>query len=49
MIKTNNQKQLEKESIYYILQIPGHIPSLKHVKTGTQGRNIELVTEAESM
>lgn len=46
MIK-DEQKQLEEE--YFILQLPGHAPSLEEVETGIQDRDLKAVIQAEAM
>lgn len=33
--------------LYFIFQLRGHTPSLREVRPGTQGENLEAVTEAE--
>ena len=38
MIQDHDQKQLREESIYLVLQLPGHNPSPREVRAGTEGR-----------
>lgn len=41
MIKDHDQKQLREESIYLILQLPGHNPLPREVRAGTEERILE--------
>lgn len=49
VIKYHDQKQLEKERISFILQFSDHTPSLRKVRTGTQGRKLVTGTSAEAI
>lgn len=40
---------LRKKGFLFSLQLSGHTPSPREVKTGTQGRNLEAGSDAESM
>lgn len=46
MTKNHNQKQHEKEKVYFSLQFSGHNPSLSIVKPGTGDASLEARTEA---
>ena len=48
MIKCYNPLELGKESLFH-LTLPHHSPSLKEVKAGAQGRNLEAGTEIEAI
>lgn len=48
MVKHHNQKKLGKESLFH-LTLPHHCPSLKEVKEGAQGRNLEAGTQVEAV
>jgi hypothetical protein len=45
VIKHHDQGQLEKERIYFILELV--VQSSKGIRTGTQNRNLEVRTGAE--
>lgn len=39
VIKQHDPEQLREEKDYFILRLSDHMPSLRDVTTGTQGRN----------
>jgi hypothetical protein len=47
-IKHHDQRQLGEERACFSLQLSGRAPSLKELREGTQGRNLEAGTEAEA-
>jgi hypothetical protein len=49
VIKYHGQKQSAEERAYFSLQFSDHIASLREVRAGTQGGNLEAGTEAEAM
>jgi hypothetical protein len=50
MIKYHDQKQFGEEFIsFFFLQFSGHTSSLREVRIGIQGRNLEARTESETM
>jgi len=49
MIKHHDQKQLGEEVVCFSLQFSSHTPSLREVRAGTQGRNLEARAEGEGM
>ena len=49
LIKYRDQLELEKERVYFILQLLGHTLSLKEVMEGTEGRNPEVGTDTGTM
>jgi hypothetical protein len=48
-MKHHEQKLLREEKVYFALYLSAHSPSLTEVRAGTQHRNIEAGTEAETM
>lgn len=49
MTKSHNQKQHEKEKVYFSLQFSGHNPPLSIVKPETGDASLEARTEAATM
>jgi hypothetical protein len=47
--KDHDQAQLQEESLFLILQCPGHKSQMNKVRAGPQGRNLEAGTKAEIM
>jgi hypothetical protein len=45
VIKYHDQKQLGKERIYFILELPGHGSSMSEVMASTQSRNLKQELE----
>lgn len=46
---TPDQNQIGEERVYFSLQISGYRPSLRVVREGTQGRDLEAGREVEFM
>lgn len=48
VIEHHDQKKLEEEKVYFNLDFSGHILSRWNAGTETQGRNMDIGTEAEA-
>lgn len=48
VVKTMTKINLKKERVYLTIRLLGHSPSLREVRAGTQGGNLEAGTEAQT-
>lgn len=48
VIKDRDQKRFKEEGVYFVLQLSSHISSLREVRAGAQGRNLEAGVKAEA-